>query len=92
MERNGLEWGGTGAEARKDAIDDMFTVNNGPFKMVDNAYNVKLVNFTADGVSVNFGKNSVFLRRLDDERGWLIKIHCASHWTELAIKDAFNYM
>ena len=24
------------------------------------------------------------------ERGWLVKIHCANHRVELAVKDVFN--
>ena len=53
-------------------------------------YNAKLVSCTADGASVNFGEYTGLLKRLDDERGWLVKIHCANHRIELAVKDAFK--
>ena len=101
IERNGLpcylvasliemsEWGGTGAEALKDGIDAVFN-NTGPFKMEADDYTAKLVGCTADGASVNFGQYSGLLTRLDEGRGWLIKIHCANHRIELAIKDAFK--
>jgi len=98
LERNGLpcyivasllemeDWGGSGAEALKAGIDDIFSV--GSLKVDD--YRTKLVGCTADGASVNFGKNNGLLKRLDDDRGWLIKIHCANHRIELALKDAFK--
>ena len=101
IERNGLpcyivasliemsEWGGTGAEALKDGIDGIFT-DDGIFKINSEDYKLKLVGCTADGASVNFGQHTGLLTRLDEERGWLIKIHCANHRTELAVKDAFK--
>lgn len=99
IERNGLpcylvaslvemsEWGGTGAEALKAGIDNVFSCD-GPFKMED--YETKLVGCTADGASVNFGRHNGLLTRLDEDRGWLIKIHCSNHRIELAIKDSFK--
>ena len=101
IERNGLpcyvvaslvemsKWGGTDALSLKKGIDDVFG-ESGPFKMLNEDYESKLVGCTADGASVNFGEYTGLLTRLDENRGWLIRIHCANHRIELAIKDAFK--
>ena len=54
-------WGGTGAEALKYAIDNVCTGHCGQFKMKGEDHNAKLVSFTADGASVNFGKHTGLL-------------------------------
>lgn len=81
------EWGGTNAESLKNAIDSIF----GPFGNIPLAdYDTKLVSCTADGASVNFGHISGLLTRISRERDWLLKIHCANHRVELAVKAAFK--
>ena len=99
FERNGLpcyivasllemeDFGGTGAESLYNGINGIFAVN-GTLPLDD--YRTKLVSCTADGASVNFGRISGLLTRLDNDRGWLIKIHCANHRVELSVKDAFE--
>ena len=81
------DWGGTGAEALKNGIDNIFG-EHGPLPLPD--YNTKLISCTADGAAVNFGTKSGLLTRLDADRGWLINIHCSNHRIELAVKDAFK--
>ena len=80
------DWGGTDASSLKKGIDSIF--ENGPFKIDD--YRTKLISATADGASVNFGKKSGFLTQLSTDRGWLLKIHCANHRIELAVKDSIK--
>ena len=99
FERNGLpcyivasllemdDFGGTGAEPLYNGINSIFSVN-GTLPLDD--YRTKLVSCTADGASVNFGRISGLLTRLDNDRGWLIKIHCANHRVELSVKDVFE--
>ena len=81
------DWGGTDAEALKKGIDSIFD-DNGLLPLHD--YNTKLVTCTADGASVNFGAKKGLLTRLNEDRGWLVNIHCANHRVELAVKDAFK--
>lgn len=81
------EFGGTGAQAIKDGIDSVFN-DGGDLEILDFKY--KLIGATADGASVNFGCVDGLLKKLErDDRPWLVKIHCANHRTELAVKDAF---
>ena len=82
-------WGGTGAEALKTAIDSIFTPD-GRIPMATEEYITKLVSCTADGASVNFGEKSGLLTRLGKDRDWLLKVHCANHRIELAVKHAFK--
>ena len=79
-------WGGTDATSLKEGIDNIF--QNGSFKIDD--YQTKLISVTSDGASVNFGKNTGLLTQMSAEREWLLKIHCANHRIELAVKDAFK--
>ncbi len=44
----------------------------------------------ADGANVNFGHLSGLLTRIGKEREWLLKVHCANHRVELAVKGAFK--
>ena len=81
------DWGGTDAESLKKGIDSIF-VENGQLPVP--YYHTKLTSCTADGASVNFGAKSGLLTRLNNDRGWLVNIHCSNHRIELAIKDAFK--
>lgn len=82
------KFGGTGAQATKDAIDSVFK-EGGILELNDFVH--KLIGSTADGASVNFGAYGGLLKKLEDEgRPWLVKIHCVNHRTELAVKDAFK--
>ena len=80
------EWSGTDADSLKKGIDGIF--NNGLFKIYD--YQTKLVSATSDGASVNFGKNCGLLTQLFNNRPWLLRIPCAIHRIELALKDAIS--
>ena len=60
------EWGGTGTEALKSGIDNVFH-ENGPLAMKAENYHTKLVSCT-DGASVNFGQYTGLVTRLDEER------------------------
>ena len=81
-------FGGTGTETLKDGIGSIFA-ENGPPHLPDNGYKLKVViKCTSDGVSVK-----VLARRLGWwkewlMRAWLVKIHCANHHLELAVKEA----
>ncbi|KAK1903842.1 Zinc finger protein 862 [Dissostichus eleginoides] len=45
----------------------------------------------ADGASVNFGKTTGVLTRLQHQSApWMIKVHCIAHRLELCLKDAFK--
>ena len=77
----------TGAEALKDGIDSIFA-ENGPLHLPDDGYKFKVVTCTSDGASVNFGKKTGLMKRMADERAWLVKINCANHRVELAVKEA----
>ena len=80
-------FGGTGAEALKDGMDSIFA-ENGPLHLPDDGYKFKVVTCTSDGASVNFGKKTGLMKRMADERAWLVKINCANHRVELAVKEA----
>ena len=80
-------FGGTGAKALKDGIDSIFA-ENGPLHLPEEGYKFKVVTCTSDGASVNFGKKTGLMKRMADERAWLVKIHCANHRVGLAIKEA----
>ena len=80
-------FGGTGAKALKDGIDSIFA-ENGPLHLPEDGYKFKVVTCTSDGASVNFGKKTGLMKRMADERAWLVKIHCANHRVELAVKEA----
>ena len=80
-------FGGTGAEALKDGIDIIFE-KNGPLHLPEDGYKFKFVTCTNGSASVNFGKKTRLMKRMADERAWLVKIHCANHHVELAVKEA----
>ena len=81
-------WGGTDATSLKKGIDSIF--QTGHFEMTPDGYKTKLVGVTADGASVNFGKNNGLLTKLSTDRDWLLKIHCTNHRIELAVKYAIK--
>ena len=56
--------------------------------MNPDTYKNACIGATADGAAVNFGKNKGVLTRLRNERPWLLRIHCASHRFELALKES----
>ena len=69
------KYGGTGAEALKTAINDLFT---NQLQIQD--YNSKVVSMTTYGASVNTGSKSGLLTRMKNEdRPWLILVHCVNH-------------
>ena len=82
------DWGGTDAESLKKAIDNIFDDDK---KIPIDKYHLKLISLTTDGASVNTGKNSGLMTRMQvgNERNWLVKIHCINHRVELAAKKAF---
>ena len=80
-------FGGTGAEALKDGINSIFA-EHGPLHLPEDGYKFKAVTCTSDSASVNFGKKTGLMKRMADERAWLVKIHCANHRVELAVKEA----
>ena len=80
-------WGGTDADSLKKGIDSIFS-GDGRIPLDD--YLTKLVGITSDGASVNTGRINGLMTQLAEERPWLIKIHCANHRVELAVKDAFK--
>ena len=80
-------FGGTGAEALKDGIDSIFA-EYGLFHLPKDGHKFKVITCTSDGVSVNFGKKTGLMTRMADERVWLVKIHCANHFVELAVEEA----
>ena len=54
--------------------------------MLEDGCKSKVVTRTSDGV--NFGKKTGLMKKMADERAWLVKIHCANHRKELAGKEA----
>ena len=79
--------GGTGAEALKYGIDSI-SAENHPLHLPEDGYKFKVVTCTSDGACVNSGKKTGLMKRMADERAWLVKIHCANHHVELAVKEA----
>ena len=51
-------------------------------------YENACVGATADGAAVNFGKKKGVLTLFQQERPWLLRIHCCSHRFELAMKGS----
>jgi hypothetical protein len=50
----------------------------------------KLIYLSADGASVNSGKESGLIAQLQAEHEWILFVWCFSHRLELALKDALN--
>lgn len=79
-------YGDANAENLKQSIDNTFLEK---IKISNDTYSVKLVSATSDGASVNMGIYTGLMARLrNDGRPWLVSIHCASHRSELALKDS----
>jgi hypothetical protein len=82
------DFGGTGAQAIKDAIDALFRENG---RSCVEHFLEKLIACTSDGASVNFGRKEGLLQKMiNDGRDWLVKFHCVNHRVELAVKNAFD--
>ena len=80
------DYGDATAENLKACLDDIFLKKLGVPK---ERYTKRMVSMTADGASVNFGQYRGLLTRMsNDDRDWLLKIHCVCHRLELAIKDS----
>ena len=81
------DWGGTDAESLEKRITHIFSVAGSvPFDVED--FKMELVCCTSDCASVNFGAKTGLMTRLSVQRSWMVKIHCANHRIELAIKEA----
>ena len=87
---NMSEFGGTDANSIKEAMDSVFDEENGAIKISSEDYMRKLISATADGASVNMGAHLGVLTQLQQNRNWLLQIHCTNHWIELAAKKAIN--
>ena len=48
----------------------------------------KIIYLSADGASVNSGKDSGLIAKLQEENEWILFVWCFSHRLELALKDA----
>ena len=68
-------------------MDSIFA-ENGLLHLSENGYKFKVVTCTSDSASVNFGKKTGLMKRMADERVWLVKIHYANHHVELAVTEA----
>jgi hypothetical protein len=80
------DFGNASALNIKTAIDHTFKAVLG---LHEELYTKCLISATSDGASVNTGVYKGLLVRLrDDQRPWLIQIHCASHRLELGLKDS----
>ena len=80
-------FGGTGAETLKDGIDSIFP-ENGPLHLPEDRYKFRSLHVQVTVQSVNFAKKTGLMKRMADERAWLVKTHCANHLVELAVKEA----
>ena len=81
------EFGGCSANHLKAAIYDAFKKFGFNFESSEEDAR-KLVSMCADGASVNMGIYNGALALIQLDIPWLIKIHCALHCLELAVKDA----
>lgn len=79
-------FGGTGAEALKNGIDSIFD-EGGQIPLSEDEYKYKVVACTSDGTNVNFGHKTGLMKRMAETREWLVKINCANHRVELAVKE-----
>ena len=84
------KYGDATGEILKVSIDDIF--GSDPSKKINMShekYQNLLISVTSDGASVNTGVYQGLLSRFqNDNRPWLIKMHCVSHRAELAIQDS----
>lgn len=83
-------YGDANAENLKRSIDNTFQSNQ-QVVIPHEAYKNKLVSMTADGASVNMGAyNGLLVRMANEDRPWLVPMHCVSHRVELALKDSLG--
>nr|XP_047143305.1 zinc finger protein 862-like [Hydra vulgaris] len=83
-------FGGSDSNSLTTGINSVFESDKSLFRLSKEHYTNKVICATADGASVNFGAHINVLSQMQQNRPWLIKIHCINHRIELAIKDAFN--
>ena len=62
-----VKFSGTGAEALKDGIDSIFA-ENGLLHLPKDRYKFKVVTWTCDSATVNFGEKTGLIKRMADER------------------------
>ncbi|KAK6192681.1 hypothetical protein SNE40_004112 [Patella caerulea] len=85
--KNVGDYGDATSENLKTLLDDTF-LGKTSLDLDKNQYKHKLIAATADGAAVNTGCYNGLLTRLkNDDREWLVNIHCVCHRVELAIKD-----
>ena len=78
LELNGLDQNANGMlEAIRQSIED----NN-----LSNLWK-KVIYLSADGASMNSGKDSGMIAKLQEENEWILFVWCFSHRLELALKD-----
>ena len=70
------------ADGMMEAIKRSFKHNN-----LENLWK-KIIYLSADGASVNSGKDSGLIAKLQEENEWILFVWCFSHRLELALKDA----
>ena len=81
-------FGDANAENVKASIDDVFQ-NPEKIHISAESFQKHLVGVTADGAAVNTGiYNGVLTRLRNDNRPWLVTIHCVSHRVELALNQS----
>lgn len=56
----------------------------------DETFDKKLIDFAADGASVNRGDKNGFISLLRNNHPWVIYVWCVAHRLELALKDALQ--
>ncbi|XP_065640532.1 zinc finger protein 862-like [Hydra vulgaris] len=83
-------FGGSNSNSVTIGINSIFESDKSLFKLSTEDYTNKVICATADGASVNFGIHKGVLSQLQQNRPWLIKVHCINHRIELAVKDAFK--
>ena len=75
------KYGGSGAEALKTAIDDLFM---NQIQMQN--YNSKVVSMTLNSATANaVTKIGLLIRMKNDDRPWLTPEHCLNHKIKLVV-------
>lgn len=71
--------------------ESIFTAVSGKLDEQQVTIEKSLIATAADGASVNFGRESGLLVRLQKAGApWMLKIHCLAHRLELSLADAFS--
>ena len=81
-------YGDANASNLKHSIDDAFLSDK--LNLAPEIYAKHLISATADGASVNMGIYGGLIKKLSEERPWLIGIHCVNHRMELAVKEGLG--